>query len=161
MADRAMTPEQVAEAWGCSRNHVLHLMMSRRIPSFRVGARMLRVFPSDLPEPIPENPTETPKAVRIMPEPAPGAPPAKMTVYVIRSGPYVKIGRATDFQRRLAGLRTQSPYDIEVVATLSQPDYVELILHARFAMHRHRGEWFREEGELADWIKAGCPYDPS
>jgi hypothetical protein len=33
----------------------------------------------------------------------------------------------------------------------------EAALHRRFASYRLRNEWFRREGELAAWIKAGCP----
>jgi hypothetical protein len=35
----------------------------------------------------------------------------------------------------------------------------EARLHKHFAAYRLNGEWFRKEGEVAEWIEAGCPHD--
>jgi excisionase family DNA binding protein len=47
---RPMTPEQVAERWGCSANHVRNLIKRRELRAFRVGSRLLRVAPDAVEE---------------------------------------------------------------------------------------------------------------
>lgn len=76
--------------------------------------------------------------------------------YVIRCGPFVKIGMAVDVETRFRTLLASNPFDLEMVAILPGGRAIERALHLRFAAQRHRDEWFREEGELAAWIKAGC-----
>ena len=78
--------------------------------------------------------------------------------YVVRSAPYVKSGIASDVETRFRTMLTSNPHDMECIAVLPGVRQVERELHARFAAHRHRGEWFRIEGALADWIAEGCPY---
>lgn len=41
-----MTPEQVAEHWGCSAQHVRNLIKRGELRTWRLGARMFRV-PAD------------------------------------------------------------------------------------------------------------------
>lgn len=76
--------------------------------------------------------------------------------YVVRSAPFVKIGTTSDVRTRFRALVAANPHDIEVVAVLVGGHKTERTLHARFAAHRHRDEWFREEGALAEWIAGGC-----
>ena len=40
---RPLTPEQVADLWGCSANHVRALIKRGELRAFRLGARLLRV----------------------------------------------------------------------------------------------------------------------
>ncbi|MGY2048855.1 helix-turn-helix domain-containing protein [Methylobacterium sp. JK268] len=42
---RPLTPEQVAERWDCSANHVRNLIRRGELRAFRVGSRLLRVPP--------------------------------------------------------------------------------------------------------------------
>jgi hypothetical protein len=76
--------------------------------------------------------------------------------YIIRCGPFVKIGMAVDVEARFRQLLATNPFDLEMVAILIGGRAVERALHLRFAAQRHRDEWFREEGELAEWIAGGC-----
>lgn len=76
--------------------------------------------------------------------------------YIVRCGPFVKIGMAVDVETRFRTLLASNPFDLEMVAILPGGRAVERALHLRFAAQRHRDEWFREEGELAAWITAGC-----
>lgn len=80
--------------------------------------------------------------------------------YVIRSGAFVKIGIAVDIEARFRTLLSSNPHDLECLVVFPGGRPVERALHQRFAAHRHRDEWFRVEGSLAEWIDAGCPYDP-
>ncbi|WP_438823053.1 helix-turn-helix domain-containing protein [Methylobacterium frigidaeris] len=47
---RPLTPEQVAERWGCSANHVRNLIKRRELRAFRVGSRLLRIPPDAVVE---------------------------------------------------------------------------------------------------------------
>lgn len=40
---RPMTPEQVAERWGCSPNHVRNLIHRGELRAFRLGRRLIRI----------------------------------------------------------------------------------------------------------------------
>jgi excisionase family DNA binding protein len=40
---RPLTPEQVAERWSCSANHVRNLIRRQELRAFRVGSRLLRI----------------------------------------------------------------------------------------------------------------------
>jgi hypothetical protein len=56
-------------------------------------------------------------------------------------------------------LQVSSPYEVTLLHSIAAPVDLERHLHERFASYRHRGEWFRIEGELAAWIDAGFPYE--
>ena len=75
--------------------------------------------------------------------------------YVIRSGPFVKIGIAHDVERRFRDIMTANPHDLECLVVMAGGRALERSLHLRFAEYRHRDEWFRIEGELAAWIDRG------
>ena len=65
-------------------------------------------------------------------------------VYLLRAGPFYKIGKASDFDRRLRQIKLQLPYPVEVVHTIACADisHVETLWHKRFASRRQTGEWF-------------------
>jgi len=46
MTDRPLTPEQAAELWGCSPNHVRNLIHRGELRAFRLGKRLIRI-PAD------------------------------------------------------------------------------------------------------------------
>lgn len=69
---------------------------------------------------------------------------------------YVKIGFSVDFLGRLKALQEGTPEVLVVYAKLPGTMADERALHKRFVQCRLRGEWFRKEGALADWIEAGC-----
>lgn len=63
-------------------------------------------------------------------------------IYFIRSGQYVKIGKANDPQTRLNTLQSGSPEPIEMITTIPGGVRVEKALHAYFADKRVNREWF-------------------
>jgi hypothetical protein len=65
-------------------------------------------------------------------------------VYAVRSGPFVKIGIASDISKRLSALQTGSPNRIEFLGMLPtlRPKEDERSLHAEFKEFRKIGEWF-------------------
>ncbi len=54
----------------------------------------------------------------------------------------VKLGKAGNVARRLAGLQTASPVPLTLLKVFDGYADEELELHERFAAHRHHGEWF-------------------
>lgn len=73
-----------------------------------------------------------------------------MSVYFIsaRQVGLVKIGCADDPYERLSTLQTSSPIELAMEAILKGSYAEEKQLHARFAVHRVRGEWFKIVPEI-------------
>jgi hypothetical protein len=84
----------------------------------------------------------------------PQRPPG--VVYLIAAGEMVKIGFSADLGARFAALQTTSPVKLELLASIPGTYATERDLHVRFATQRSHGEWFKREGDLAEWIAAGC-----
>jgi predicted DNA-binding transcriptional regulator AlpA len=79
-------------------------------------------------------------------------------IYVVGFGSYVKIGfTAGPINYRIAGLQTGCPEQLSIYADLDGTVADERALYKRFSALRTYGEWFRREGELAEWIERGCP----
>ena len=66
-------------------------------------------------------------------------------VYLLQCGPFYKIGKAVDVNKRVKDLRTQPPFDIELLHVIHTLDMRkrERQLHQRFADKRVKGEWFK------------------
>lgn len=65
-------------------------------------------------------------------------------IYLIKCGPYFKIGRTNKVERRMVQLGVQMPHPLEVVWTKQVSDMhrAERYLHDMFAHKRMNGEWF-------------------
>jgi hypothetical protein len=78
-------------------------------------------------------------------------------VYFIQSGGFgpIKIGKTrNELERRLTALQTASSHPLRILATLDdQPASRETELHLKFDHLRLKGEWFRPEQDLLDFIK--------
>jgi len=75
-------------------------------------------------------------------------------VYFIRagqSGP-IKIGVASDPQKRAVSISTASFMPVELLATMDGDHNVERSLHQRFKKDRLNGEWFAPTPELIEFI---------
>jgi len=73
----------------------------------------------------------------------------------------IKIGWTDKLQQRLISLQTASPEHLSIVATMLGGLAKEAELHARFSELRIRGEWFRPDKELVEFIKSEAqPYVP-
>src|SRR3989442_8350249 len=55
-------------------------------------------------------------------------------VYLLKSGPYYKIGRTTDFERRFDQIKLQMPFSVEVMHKIEteDPEGIEAYWHRRF-----------------------------
>lgn len=77
-------------------------------------------------------------------------------IYFVQSehGGEIKIGRAEDVARRLVGLQVGRPDKLVLLAAAAAPAAQERALHARFAPHRAKGEWFYPTPELVELANA-------
>jgi T5orf172 domain len=74
-------------------------------------------------------------------------------VYFARNGKDgpIKIGKAKDPRKRIAGLQTSSPFTLVPLLLVCDQDF-ERILHRRFLGFRVRGEWFNPSDYLLGYI---------
>lgn len=76
----------------------------------------------------------------------------KSFVYFVKAGPFLKIGWSYRPAARFGRSQTYCPYDLETVLVISGDSDTESLFHWRFSDLYERGEWFRIEGELADFV---------
>ena len=82
-------------------------------------------------------------------------PPKKEHVYFIQSSDgRIKIGVSNHPEKRLASLQTGHAGELRLLATTPGDYRVERDWHARFAIHRLRGEWFYPAADLLEAIAA-------
>ena len=85
----------------------------------------------------------------LSPTPTPGS-----CVYLLKAGPYYKIGKASRFDRRIRQIELQLPFPVEVVHTIATDRIteVEAYWHRRFKHKRANGEWFMlDERDVAEF----------
>lgn len=78
--------------------------------------------------------------------------------YFIRCGAFVKIGMSDDIRARFRVLKCSTPYDMTPLGFIAgapvSVEELETELHAQFGELRHRGEWFRYEAALVEFIES-------
>lgn len=74
------------------------------------------------------------------------------SVYFIKAGNFVKIGIATDPEKRLIELQTANPVVLKLVYSMPGDEELEKLLHKTFDEYRENGEWFRFELGLKSFI---------
>lgn len=73
----------------------------------------------------------------------------------------MKIGfTRRDADQRIADLQTGSADPIRLLLEIPGTPVLERELHARFAHHRLKGEWFSLDGDLADYIRTLAESEP-
>jgi hypothetical protein len=75
-------------------------------------------------------------------------------VYLLKSGRFYKIGKASVFDRRIKQIKLQQPEPVEVVHKIytHNADEEERQWHKRFASKRRNGEWFElSEADVAEF----------
>ena len=77
-------------------------------------------------------------------------------VYFMRYGTSnrVKIGYTKRMNQRRCGLEGGTPEDLHLLATVTGGREQEYRLHKRFAAYRIKGEWYKLEGKLAEYVAA-------
>ena len=73
-------------------------------------------------------------------------------VYFAENGGYIKIGLSKDIAARISNLQTGSPLKITLLAYFEATEEDEKMLHRRYKHFRNRGEWFRKNKALMDFI---------
>ncbi len=63
--------------------------------------------------------------------------------------PAIKFGRTRNMRRRLIGLSSCCPFDLQVIGTVKGGRCLEQLIHGSLNRHRLHGEWYRYEG----WAK--------
>jgi hypothetical protein len=74
-------------------------------------------------------------------------------VYFVRCGDFVKIGYATYWSKRLGILKIGNPHPMQLLFFVCEDRQLEIDYHIRFAAQWHRGEWFRCEGALGQFLR--------
>lgn len=82
-------------------------------------------------------------------------------VYFIQCGEFVKIGYAADVDERFNFLAVANPQPLTLLHLLPHDlpllaKATEVVLHARFASSRHRGEWFRLYPDIRRYLVEEC-----
>lgn len=83
----------------------------------------------------------------------PRSGPVHGITYFIRAGDAIKIGFASNLKDRLGSLQTSHPDELEVLAAISAVHVDEYAAHQKFAHLRIRGEWFRADKDLLQFIE--------
>lgn len=84
----------------------------------------------------------------------PRSPLVRGYVYFVQGGDAIKIGFSTNTAGRLVGLQTSNAEELELLGSVRGSQKDEAELHEMFCHLRLRGEWFRAEDELTDYIKS-------
>jgi len=79
---------------------------------------------------------------------------AQTGIYFVVGAEWVKIGYSRSPVARLTHLQQASPYELRIVLVLPGGIEREPEVHARFAEQRERGEWFRLEGALREFLES-------
>lgn len=95
---------------------------------------------------------ETPKALK---ERATSAYyQANRKIYFVQCGDFVKIGSADHVGSRLDSLTTGNPYPLKLLAAIWGSTTDERRLHRIFQSDRVKGEWFKFDFQIKEYLKA-------
>src|SRR3972149_6243576 len=64
----------------------------------------------------------------------------------------IKIGRSADVNKRLSHLQISVGAELRIIKAVPADPWVEIAVHSKFQHIRVRGEWFRADKELLDFI---------
>lgn len=74
-------------------------------------------------------------------------------IYFVRCGDFIKIGWSASWYKRIQNLKVGNPYPVETLLVIGRPEIFEKTMHAEFASLHHRGEWFRDDPRIRDYIE--------
>jgi hypothetical protein len=79
-----------------------------------------------------------------------------MYVYFVRTGDAIKIGIATDINKRIVSIQVGNPHKIELLHTINTSDdearKIESHIHELFKKTHLNGEWFHANQFMSDFI---------
>lgn len=73
-------------------------------------------------------------------------------IYFIYSGGLVKIGFSTNWRKRVESVCQGCPEHAEMIMVMTGDRQMEAGYHALFGEYRVRGEWFRCEGKMREFL---------
>lgn len=73
-------------------------------------------------------------------------------VYFARMGPYVKIEHTINLKQRLSAIRTSAPEAVEAIYWCPGAQGEEKRYHRLFSAAHLRGEWFRLDGPITQYL---------
>lgn len=93
---------------------------------------------------------------RLLKERAEPSPRAGFIYILLAENGLYKIGRSNNFDKRIAKIGIQVPFEIDIEYGVAVKDavYTELLFHEKFREKRVKGEWFRLNEEDLVWIKS-------
>lgn len=76
-------------------------------------------------------------------------------VYILKAGPFIKVGISSALTSRLSVIQTGCPYPVELVRTIigGGGRYLEGILHQQLSEHHSHGEWFHYNDATQEILK--------
>jgi hypothetical protein len=77
-------------------------------------------------------------------------------VYFIKCNEYIKIGKADNLPKRLKQLQTSNPYELSIIGAISGNLDIEKEAHSNFKHLHHKGEWFKNDISIVNYIKEKC-----
>lgn len=77
-------------------------------------------------------------------------------VYILKAGPYYKIGRTTNPGNRIKSLQIQLPFEVAILNLSPCESHVEseTTLHRCCGRYRRNGEWFELSDNLARYLSS-------
>lgn len=73
-------------------------------------------------------------------------------IYFLQHDSFIKIGFTVDLKNRCREYNVSLPNGYKILAKLPGALATETAMHTVFEEYHHRGEWFRHEGRLAEFI---------
>lgn len=136
-----ITAKEAAARLRCSMDALIDLAETGKVPAMKIGGkwRFLGYLLDAWARGV------KPKLLPYVEPPAPEDPETFPNIYIIRGGPYYKIGIAQDLKARLAAFGTHCPHKCSVVFSLRSAIArgIEGDIHDDLAQYRVHGEWFK------------------
>ena len=76
----------------------------------------------------------------------------KLVYFAICEG-FCKIGYSSEPRKRVLGIQSNCPFEVRLLVAIVGGRTKERELHERFKDYKSRGEWFRFEGELQEFVE--------
>jgi len=155
-----LTPAEAAAALQIPISTVTYLCRKKRMQGAESVRHKWRIPRStihrDAPSVGPEQSAKRAAEMKAAGYPAYNHPPPTSLVYFVRSGANgpIKIGVTLNLKRRLEMLQAGNHRALRCLLTIDGDGTAERAMHSRFEAQHIRGEWFRYDGELRDFIRA-------
>lgn len=75
-------------------------------------------------------------------------------VYFLEMTDFIKIGFSTQLEFRLEAFETSMPYEVKLLHSIAGSRNTERFLHKKFCDLRGRGEWFKRDDRILEYIEA-------